>query len=62
MNVASILAISIVMLVLGLVLLRRFRQNRSITALATSGILLTILGAIGIIWFAVELVAFFRSP
>ena len=62
MNVASILVISIVMLVLGLVLLRRFRRDRSTTALATSGILLTSLGAIGIIWFAVELIMFFRNP
>ena len=62
MNVASILVISIVMLVLGLVLLRRFRRDRSVTALATSGILLTILGALGIIWIAYDLVTFVLNP
>ena len=58
MNMATILAIATVILILGVILLRRSKRDKAIGSLKTTGIILISIGAFGIIWFVIVFIMF----
>jgi hypothetical protein len=62
MNIATILAIAIVILILGVIMLRRSKRNKAIGSLETTGMILIYIGAFGIVWFAINFIMFLLIP
>ena len=58
MNIATVLAIATVILILGVILLRRYKRDKATGSLKTTGIILISIGALGIIWFVIVFIMF----
>ncbi len=62
MNNASILAASLVLLVVGMLLWRQSRRDGTIPNRSLIGILLVVLGVGGVVYQVINLVMFLRYP
>ena len=62
MNIATILAIGIVVSILGFILLRRSKKDETIGNMKSTGMILIAIGAFVIIWFVVEFIMFLLNP
>lgn len=62
MNIATILAIAIVILLLGVILLIRSKRDKTIGSLKPTGMIFISIGALGIIWFVIKFIQFLLIP